>query len=284
MLLQVPQTAVVLFATLLLCACAGSAHRLPDVTDAELRQTQEEIVRSHAPLKTYDRSDATYRKMVSRITNRLLENAQPLCQHTGYEKCFFQTVYSAKDDLNAFASDGYKITAYRGLLQYLESEDEIAALIAHEMGHHLARHNEEKTDNANVGAAAAGILTAVLIGAANANNPYYDSYQQQQGAETIDNMMAIGAEIGSLSYSKEEEREADLLGAYLLARAGYDLHKAERIMVVLVDLPGNEGETRAGLTDTHPMGIERLAAWRKTIAEIDSNPSKLPYATDTASK
>ncbi len=264
-------------AVLVLGACAGTAYRLPEVTDAELQGVRQELAENRVPLKTFERSDGSYKRMLSAITNRLLADAQPLCRHTGYETCFFQTVYSEKDDINAFASEGYKITVYRGLLQYLESEDEIAAVVAHEMGHHLAHHNDEKAGNAAVGAATAGLLTAVLLGAANANSPYYDPLAQPESARSVDQMMTLGSQIGALSYSKEEEREADLLGAYLLARAGYNLERAGRVLRVLADLPGNEDAGRAGMFNTHPASVERIVAWRKAMAEVAANPSRLPY-------
>lgn len=266
-----------LFLLVGLGACAGSAYRLPEVSDADLLEAQASVDASRTPLRIHDRGDSAYRSLLAKVTNRLLAEAQPLCQHTGYNKCFFQPVYNSGSEINAFASDGYKVTVYRGLLQYLESEDEIAAVLAHEMGHHLARHNEEKTENAAIGAAAAGLLTAVLIGAANANNPYYDPLAQPESAQAVDDMMALGSEIGALSYSKEEEREADLLGAYLLARAGYDLDRAGRVLRVLVDLPGNADGARSGMFNTHPTGVERIVTWQKTVQEIRANPSKLPY-------
>lgn len=271
-----------IFLFLPLSGCAGAAYQLPSVQDSELRLMEEKVASSRKPLKTYERSDKKYRQIVSSITNRLVDKAKPLCDLSEYPECFFQAVYSNEDTVNAFASDGYKITLYRGLLQYLKTDDEIAAVIAHEMGHHLAHHNEETEQNVAAGAAVSGILTAVLLAAANSNNPYYSPYQQQQDSQTVENMMQAGAQIGLISYSKEQEREADLLAAYLLARAGYNLQRAENLLFILGDLPGDKGKSRASLTDTHPASIERLVAWEKAIQEIKSNSTKLPYLKESA--
>ena len=161
-------------------------------------------------------------------------------------------------------------------------DDEMATVIAHEMGHHLAKHNEEKLQNAQAGAAVAGILTAVLLGAANANNPSYSSYQQQQNQETIENMMEAGAGIGILSYSKEQEREADLLATCLLSRAGYNLNRAENTMVILAKFSGQGDPAKTAFLSSHPAGAERVVAWAKAIDEIKSNRSKLPYPKEGA--
>lgn len=261
-----------------LSACTGSDHRLSAVSDVDLARINKETASRRAPMQTYNRSDAEYRTLVTRSSNRLLRKAQPLCDYTDYKSCFFQITYSPKDTVNAYAHDGYKITVFRGLLQHLQSEDEIAAVIAHEMGHHLANHNQEKMQNAMIGAAVTGILTAVVLSAAS-NNTAYSAQQQRQNQQTIQNMTNVGATVGALSYSVEEEREADLLGQYLLARAGYSLQKAERVVWLLMNIKASSGSTqeRSAFGDSHPAGPERIAAWRNVVAEIKSNPSKLPY-------
>lgn len=266
---------------LFLTGCAGSAYKLPQVNQADIEAAHQKIAANKAPLKKYERSDAKYKQMIAGVSQRLERNAKPLCQHAGYARCYFETRYSPNATVNAYASEGYKITLHKGLLQYLKNNDEIAAVVAHEMGHHLANHNEEKKRNAEVGAAVSGILTAVLLGAAGANNPY--AYQQQQqNQRTIEDMMKAGAHIGALSYSKEQEREADLLGAYLLSRAGYDLKRAQNVMVVLSEFSGETNIKSSAFLDTHPAGMERYVAWDMTIQEVRNNSSKLPYVKEGA--
>lgn len=183
---------------LLLSGCAGSAYHLPQVSQTDVQAAQQKIAANKVPLKTYERSHQKYKQTLANISSRLVKNSKPLCKHTGYESCHFQVAYNPDDTINAYASDGYKITIYRGLLQYLKNDDEMAAVIAHEMGHHLANHNEETAQNAAAGAAISGILTAVLLGAANANSPY-NAYQQQQNEQTLENMMNVGAQLGVVS-------------------------------------------------------------------------------------
>lgn len=278
---NMPRIFFICLCALLLTGCAGSDYHLPQASRNDIQAAQKQIAENKAPLKIYNRSDKEYRQKLANIHNRLAKNAKPLCQHTGYQECFFQTIYKPEDTVNAYASEGYKITVYRGLLQYLKNDDEIAAVVAHEMGHHLANHNEEKAQNAAAGAAISGVLTAVLLGAANANNLYYTPYQQQQQQETLENMMTVGAHIGALSYSKEQEREADLLATYLLSRANYNLKRAQNIMVVLSDFSGETNISTSAFLNTHPAGIERYVAWDMAIQEVKSNASKLPYLKET---
>lgn len=275
-----------ILASFILTACAGSDHRLSQISQDDISKVKQEIATNKYVFKTYNRSDVANRALVSRTSNRLRKNARPLCDYTGYASCFFQIVYDSGDTINAYASENYKITIYRGLLEYLQSEDEVAAVIAHEMGHHLANHNQEKLQNAMVGATVSGLLTAVVLGVANQNNAYYDPYQQQRDKQTVENMTNVGASLGALSYSVDEESEADLLGQYLLARSGYSLKKAERVVWLLMSMSASSGSTqdRAAFGDSHPAGPERIAAWRKVTAEIKNNPSKLPYKAEKMSK
>ncbi|WP_435641570.1 M48 family metallopeptidase [Micavibrio aeruginosavorus] len=261
----------------LVTGCAGSAYQLPQVSNAEVRAMEEKLAQENKPLKTYKRSDKQYKNTLATISSKLSKSAKPLCEDSGYKECRFKVTYSPDDTVNAYASEGYKITIHKGLLQYLKNNDEMAAVVAHEMGHHLAQHNEETMQNAAAGAAVSGILTAVLLGAANANNPNYNAYQQQQDQQTIEDMMNVGSYLGVISYSKEQEREADLLATYLLSRAGYNLKSAQNVMVVLAQFAGEKSPSQAAFLDTHPAGTERVVAWQKAIDEIKQNPSKLPY-------
>lgn len=266
-----------LLACLFVTACTGSAYELPKVTQADITAMQQKVDQNNKPLKTYNRSDAYYKKKLADISHRLLRNAKPLCEQAGYDSCHFKVSYNSGNTVNAYASEGYKITVFKGLLQYLKNDDEVAAVVAHEMGHHLAKHNEETARNAAVGATVSGVFTAVLLAAAQANNPYYTAYQRQQDQRTLENMMKIGAHFGVLSYSKEQEREADLLATYLIARAGYNLKEAQNTMVVLSKFSGKNDPGQAAFLDTHPAGMERVVAWEKAHQEIKENPSKLPH-------
>jgi predicted Zn-dependent protease len=83
----------------------------------------------------------------------------------------------------------------------------------------------------------------------------------------------LGAGAARLTFSKEEEREADYLDAYLVARAGYDLDGAGRLWVKLAQ--GGSQES-AGPLDSHPAGPEWLAGWQRTIDEIRASPDLVP--------
>ncbi|MBS0417497.1 MAG: M48 family metalloprotease [Proteobacteria bacterium] len=107
------------------------------------------------------------------------------------------------EEVNAFTPGGGYVYIHRGLLNYLNSEAELAAVLGHEIGHDVARHparTETRGVLMTVGAVAAAIAT---------------------GSEAIAQMANIGATAWFQGYGRENEMEADRLGLEYAARAGY---------------------------------------------------------------
>lgn len=248
--------------------CTGADFALPQVSDAEVSQASLTVSSAPGNLPKFHRSDDEYWRMLQRVAARLTASAPPLCQHAKVENCTISIKYSPEDTVNAYADGENSVTVHRGLLELLQTEDEVAAVVGHEFGHHLGEHLEERRNNAIIGAVLGGLLAAG--GAIAAGADPNDSAMP----EAVGTGAGLGAAIGALSYSKSEEREADLLSAYLLARANYDLHKAGRTFWVLAQQ--NKDKVKSSMLDTHPAGPERIVAWDKAIAEVEKSPNKLP--------
>ena len=255
-------------ATLALAGCSGADFVLPDLSDADVYRASLTVGSAPLDLPRYLRTDTASRELLQRIAGRLQASAPALCQHAKVETCRINVTYSRDGEVNAYASGINSVVVQRGLLELLQSEDEVAAVVAHEFGHHLGRHIEEKKRNAAIGAVLAGLAAAgaAMAAGADGNNPGMTN--------AVGTWAGVGAQIGALSYSKSQEREADLLSAYLLARADYDLHKAGHVWQVLAQL--DKKKIKASLFDTHPAGPERIAAWEKAIVEVEHSPKKLP--------
>jgi len=113
------------------------------------------------------------------------------------------------DTPNAFAIPGGKIGVHTGLLDVSDNQDQVAAVLGHEVAHVLARHSNERA-SANQ---AAGIA---LAGA-----------QVSGVSPDLMNVFGMGAQVGLLlPYSRTHESEADLMGLDLMARAGFDPRQA----------------------------------------------------------
>ena len=85
--------------------------------------------------------------------------------------------------------------------------------------------------------------------------------------------MTIGAQMGGISFSKEHEREADYMAAYLMTRAGYNPDAGGALWIKLAK---TSDKTKTGLLDTHPAGPDRLAAWKLAVEEVRYSTDLMP--------
>jgi predicted Zn-dependent protease len=114
---------------------------------------------------------------------------------------------------NAFVLPGGKVFVYTGILQFMSSDDELAAVVAHEVGHALARHGAERMSSGQL-ASAGGQLLQLGLGVKGVS-----------AANTELALQAFGAasQLGViLPYSRAQEYEADQIGLVLAAKAGYN--------------------------------------------------------------
>lgn len=176
------------------------------------------------------------------------------------------------DTFNAWATPGY-INVYRGLLPYVNSEAELAAVLGHESGHLSARHVAQ---GATASMLAGMAVTAVgLVVAARTQN--------SGAAETAMQVGSLAAGVAVAKYGRDYETQADSLAQRYLPRAGYD-PRASVSMVrgmqayeayahqLAIALKGDKAdqETLYGqLTSSHPATPERLAAAIKGAGEPD---------------
>jgi predicted Zn-dependent protease len=255
-------------ACLALQGCGGTAFPLPPVSEREALLAANEIA-ADPSLPQFPRGGAYYRKAIRRIDAQLTQRVAAICARAETEECHFFFHYVDDDEVNAFTDEAGDIYLHRGLLDYLESDEEIAAVMAHEMGHQIAAHVEESTRSVLLGAMIGGLL---MGGAAAAGGSTPDKTDEMTAEG-----MGLGGQVGLLSFSKEQEREADLLAAYVLARAGIDLRRAGRTFEVLAKL---DDKPWASWKNTHPAGAERIVAWRKAIVEVEASSDKLPTKAD----
>ena len=215
-----------------------------------------EAIAAAGPLQRRQRSEAEQVAMLRRVAQRVAQSSDPLCRDYLGTGCSFRVGLARSEDVNAFATDGNMVGVTSGMLEVVRSDAELAAVVAHEYGHHLARHIQRAGTRTQVGSLAGAVIGAYLGGDALA----------QTGAQ-------LGGGAARLVYSQEEEREADYLAAFMVRRAGYDLHEAGQIWIRLAQAAG--GGDQPSLLRTHPTGPQRLAAWERTVDEIEaagSNP------------
>lgn len=255
---------LVLLASLAVSACS-TTYRLPAVSDAEIEAATSDI-RSSDVLQPVNRSQREAQALVDAVVARLEVAAVPVCEQVDFEPCVFNVQFDYNDSTpNAWASGENEITITGGMLRLLHNEDEVAAVLGHEMGHHIVGHIDSGTTRIVVGQILGAILgagAAIALGA--------DTQTTAIAANTVG---MAGAYTGMIVHSKEDEREADYISVYILARAGYDLEEASQVWVRLAKASGN---METGWLDTHPASPDRLAAWRQASAEVAADDDMLP--------
>lgn len=144
------------------------------------------------------------------------------------------------DEVNAWAMPGGKIAVYTGLLEKMRlTDDELAAVLGHEIAHALREHGREQASRAANEGLALGVLgAAVGIGEAGASLA----------------QLALDVTI-NLPHSREQETEADRIGVELAARAGYDPRAAVELWKKMA--AAGSGAAPRWLS-THPAPAERL--------------------------
>ncbi len=184
------------------------------------------------------RTKSEARIMLEKVIERVNPSAVELCKKTGLsiEKCNWDLEVISGNQFNAYASGNNKISFFTGLVRGVHYEDELAFVVAHEIGHHLANHLNESRGRS--------ILGAVLGAALGMEDGY--------GIDAA----IIGSNIGSLSFSKKQELEADAISIKILKDSGYDLEKA-RMGVIRLTRTG-PSRMYSVFSDTHPSGPERV--------------------------
>jgi len=183
--------------------------------------------------------DAPASRLVTRVARRIAAVVPP--GPTPLEWRF--VVVAAPGVVNAACYPGGKVVVFSGLLDALppgrEGEAELAAVLAHEVGHAVARHSAEKLSFANVLLLGRMVLFFVIDAGA-----------------LVDVLINVAA---SLPMSRAMEAEADYIGLHLMAAACYDPAAAARFFTRLDAMAGARGVAPPAFLSTHPSDKRRVA-------------------------
>ena len=155
------------------------------------------------------------------------------------------------DVINAFALPGGKVFFTRGLAEKLETEAAMAGVLGHEIGHVTGRHGNQRMSK-QFGFNAMLVAGSVIVGGSDS-----DSDIRKYGQVVIPGV-AIGGNVLLLSYGRNSESEADMLGMRYMERAGYNPIGQLHVMEVLLE--SAKGARSPEWLSTHPYPESRIDA------------------------
>lgn len=176
---------------------------------------------------------------------------------TPVQACDFAVRLQQDDVKNAYA-DGKKIVIYKGMMDFFRSDEELALVLSHELAHNAMKHIDAKKRNATIGG-----LIGLLVDVAAAAG----------GVNTNGDFTRLAMNAGGGAYSVEFEQEADYVGLYFMAIAGYKIDEAPNFWRRMAT-----SNTRTiTMKSSHPTTPERFVALESAVQEInDKIAANLP--------
>ncbi|MDD5461813.1 MAG: M48 family metallopeptidase [Methylococcales bacterium] len=145
---------------------------------------------------------------------------------------------------NAFALPGNKIGIHTGMITLVDNQDQLAAVIGHEVGHVLAKHSNERASQEM--AVNGGMAIVQAVGA-----------PQSALGQTAFGLLGVGAQYGILMpYSRVQESEADVIGVDLMAKAGFDPRQSINLWQKMEQ--ASQGQQPIEFMSTHPSHATRI--------------------------
>ncbi|XGC79451.1 M48 family metallopeptidase [Bdellovibrio bacteriovorus] len=177
----------------------------------------------------------------------------------------WDVVVFKSDEANAFALPGGKVGVYTGLLKVAATQDQLAAVIGHEMGHVIAQHGNARVSETLVAQGGLDIVNTVLA--------------QRQG-QNYDLLMAglgLGAQYGVLMpHGRAQESEADVLGLQLMAKAGFDPRASVELWKNMGKAGGSQPPEFLSTHPSHGTRIENLNDNMKNALALASKSTSKP--------
>lgn len=244
---------VILIFVMALTACATSPTGRNQLILIGDQQMNEMGVSAFQQMKTSQNiSNSRSKQNYVECISFAIINALPAqSQQQNWEVVVFED-----DSANAFALPGGKIGVHTGLLDVAETPSQLAAVLGHEVAHVLSRHGAERVSIQL--AAQAGLQVADVM-----------SRQRVEGSTERQMLMTglgLGAQVGvMLPFSREHEKEADRLGLYLMASAGFD--PTESIQLWQNMDRASNGNRPPEFLSTHPEPENRIVKLNKFMGK-----------------
>ncbi|MBI2723032.1 MAG: M48 family metallopeptidase [Bacteroidetes bacterium] len=176
-------------------------------------------------------------------------------QKLGDELKNFQWTFNVVDQnqVNAWCMPGGKVVVYTGLLPVTGDEQSLAVVMGHEIAHAIARHGNQRMSQGLLVQLGGAVLSVAL------------SQKPQMTQQIFQQAYGVSTTLGTLSYSRKHESEADKMGLIFAAMAGYNPEAAIAFWQRMADKKG--GQAPPELLSTHPSDAKRIKDLQKFMPE-----------------
>ena len=250
--------------------------QVADLAGYDSKTLNEDSAKSYAQLINKSRSvgavdnNSAVARRVMTIFNRMRPYADAANQ-TG-ETFNWQMNVIRSNDVNAFAMPGGKMVVFTGIVNKLNlNDDEIAAIIGHEMTHALEEHSKKKAGQqiiTNTALKAGGSIIQSKTGLSSSTVELYKNTLGKYGL--------------TLPFSRHQETRADIGGLRLMAQAGYNPEAAVNVWQKMNNVMGNNSAT--SMLSTHPSNYSRIASIKKMLPEVMPMYEQSKYRSGTVKR
>jgi predicted Zn-dependent protease len=165
-------------------------------------------------------------------------------------------LFEAPKEINAFAMAGGKVGVFSGLFKIVQNEDQLASVLAHEIGHVSARHVNERLSQ-QMAVQGGGLLVGGLMAGSGAGALTSNAVLEAYG---------LSSNVTVISFDRKKEAEADHIGLMYMARAGYNPEEAIRVLERLEEETGGLAPPKSWVS-THPSTPDRIAQLRELLPQ-----------------
>lgn len=202
-------------------------------------------------------------RRVFAVSKRLVQATEQYLKQNGFSSMLSQLAWEVNvvnsPQVNAFCMPGGKIVVYTGILPLCKTDEQLAAVISHEISHAIAQHSVERLSN-EVLRKEGGKLLSRIVGSKVTNGTLNTVIEEAYG---------IGTTVFiSLPYGRSQEYEADKMGMVFMALAGYRPEGAIELWQRMA-----QGSSGSGLEflSTHPSDVNRIKALQEYLPEAQKH-------------
>lgn len=208
-------------------------------------QAAPEMAQQHGGLHP----DAELQRYVDAVCQRIIEGSEVEDTEWPFE-CH---LLADEEAVNAFALPGGQMFITAALYNRLETEGQLAGVMAHEIGHVVARHSAQRIAKMEL---TQGLTGAVVIATYDPENP-----SSQRTAQVT----ALIGQLVNMKYGRDDELQSDRLGVRFMSEAGYDPRSLIDVMQILAE--ASEGARPPEFFSTHPNPDNRIGRIEEAIEE-----------------